>query len=472
MLLGGCGPDPVQRTAELATFNSYLAAHAQAVDIDPNVPLPMAQCEELALAGSLDIRVRTLALQLQDDNVRIALSQGMPKGTAVYGETIRSNRNLAETGGFVSEVDDRHQKSASIAAVMPALDFGLTYYSWQIALDRQKQEELLLVRSKQLLRRDVRIAYTRHAGARRQARLTQIAYQAGLQVLRVAKSLEHARLTVPADTALVEAAVAQANLDLAQARNRVAETHLELAQMMSLPPGVEFTILDDLPPSPPVPTAEQVAAFDDRALQARPELAVQDLARRISASSVRKEMAAFFPHVDLSTSFNWTSSSVIVNPAWFQGGFQVTHSLLDGGATLWRYDQAKNNVGVEKERSLLVSLGILYDVEFCALRVRLANDQVQASLILETARRAGLDRIVSLYKEGLEDEAGAARSLADLTTQATLLDQAQTEYIVAWHALEAAVLPLAPPTAAAASQPATRPTDLFEELMHASQNNP
>ena len=85
-----------------------------------------------------------------------------------------------------------------------------------------------------------------------------------------------------------------------------------------------------------------------------------------------------------------------------------------------------------------------------------------AARILEASRRAGLDRIVSLYKEGLEDEAGAARSLADLTAQAVILDQAQTEYLVAWHELEAAVLPQRSVFTAApapASQPATSPAE-------------
>ncbi len=465
-VLAGCGPDPVHRKDELATFRGYLNQQVADVKIDPNIPLTPRQCEDLALAGSLDLRVRLTALQLQDDAVRIALSNGMPKGTAAYGETLRSNANLVEKGGVVSEVAERHQKFGAVQAVMPALDFGVTWYAYQIALDRQRQEALLVDRSIQLLRRDVRIAYARHAGARRQERNATIAYQAGLQVLRVAKSLENARMTVPADTALVEAAVAQANLELAQTRQRVQESHLLLSQMMSLPPGVEFTIDDALPASPPVPTAQQVAELEEGALQSRPELAVQDLGRRISASSVRKEMAAFFPHVDLNASFNWTGAAGVVNPAWFVGGFSVTHSLLDGGATLWRYNQAKTTVEVEKQRSLLVSLGVLYDVEFRALRVRLAADQMTAARTLEASRRAGLDRIVSLYKEGLEDEAGAARSLADLTTQAVLLDQAQTEYLVAWHELEAAALPKASPSAAAATQPTSKPVDILQELMH------
>ena len=68
-----------------------------------------------------------------------------------------------------------------------------------------------------------------------------------------------------------------------------------------------------------------------------------------------------------------------------------------------------------------------------------------------------LDRIVSLYQEGLEDIAGAARSLADLTIQATTLDRAQTEYQVAWHELEAAALPERP-VAKPTSRPAALPS--------------
>ena len=72
-------------------------------------------------------------------------------------------------------------------------------------------------------------------------------------------------------------------------------------------------------------------------------------------------------------------------------------------------------------------------------------------------RREALARIITLYNEGLEDEAGAARSLADLSIQATALDQAQTACLAAWYQLEAAALPEVSPTAQAATQPASQP---------------
>jgi len=132
---------------------------------------------------------------------------------------------------------------------------------------------------------------------------------------------------------------------------------------------------------------------------------------------------------------------------------------LDGGATLWRYEMAKKAATVEEERTLLASLGVLYEVQMRALRVRQTYETIGAAQTLEEARQKGLDRVVSLYKEGLEDEAGAARALADLTAQSTILDRTLTEYLVAWHELEAAVVG---PTFenGAATQPTTRATTL------------
>jgi outer membrane protein TolC len=251
--------------------------------------------------------------------------------------------------------------------------------------------------------------------------------------------------------------VALARLELARAKNHVRQTHLTLSQFMSLGPEVVFTIDPALPPLPPPPTEQTVAQWEDRALAMRPELFVQDLALRNSANAVRHEAAGFFPQVDLTGSFNWSHSTMQVNPTFFTGGFQVTNSLLDGGATLWRYKAAKRQRDVEKQRSLLVALGVLYDVDFAALRISENYETVRASAVAEAARRSALDSIISLYREGLQDEAGAAQSLADLTIQATSLDQAQTDYLVTWHELEAAVLPeypLAPRTATQPAEPA------------------
>jgi outer membrane protein TolC len=458
MTLAGC-PAPVHRESESGRFRSYLDQHARELAIDPARPLTLAQCEQLALAGSLDLRIRNLSLGLQEDKIRLSLVSGLPQASATFADVNRSNPSLIKNGGIVAKAEDQHQQLLNAGGFVPVLDFGLTYYSWRIALDGNAQELLLLRRAEQLLRRDVRVAYARHAGAIRQERLSAVAYSAAEQVLRVARSLEREHLTVHADTALIESALAEAGLQLSLIRQQVEATHLALSQLMSLPPAVPFRIDEGLGLIPEVPSGAQLAQYEERALSVRPELGVQDLQRQISASQVRRDIAAFFPRLDMTGSFNWTSSSLVVNPAFFLGGFRVTHALLNGGADLFQYSLDRKAEGLQKEQTLLVSLGILYEVELQALGVRQARETVVAAQALEQARKAALNRVISLYKEGLEDEAGAARALADLTIESTALDQAQTAYIVAWHELEAAVLPERSVfSIASASQPASQPT--------------
>ncbi|MCY2928460.1 MAG: TolC family protein [Planctomycetota bacterium] len=456
-VLAGC-PGPVRRADEIGRFQAYNKSQASGLGVRADEALSMARCEQVALANSLDLRVRQMALGLQDDQVRLALTGAMPHANLQYADGTRSNENLGSFAGAPpAKMGDRHEKDLGIQAVLPVLDFGLTYYSWQIAKDRRAQGQFLLARAEQLLRRDVRVAYARHAGSIRQQRLAETAYAAGVKVLEVARSLQQEKMTAGADTALIEAAVAQAALDLSLTKQRVEQTHMALTQLMSLSPGAQFRI-DESPMALPVaPNAATARAFEDRALRTRPELAVQDLERRASASSVLREAAGFFPRLDLTAGLNWTSSSLVVNPAFFTGGFLVSHALLDGGATVIRTQQAQKASDIEKERSLLLSLGILYDVQMRVLAVRDAEATVTAARALERSRAIALNRIVSLYQEGLEDVSGAARSLGELTVQATTLDRAMTEYQAAWHELEAAVLPERP-VAAVASRPASRPT--------------
>ncbi len=455
---GGCkNAPPVKREVETARFQEAMRERAENLKLDASRPLSMEEAVKLAMDNSLVLRVRELGLRLQDEQVRLALSNGLPKASLNYSQTYRSNEAAVSFGKVQASFEDREQQRFAVNAAVPVLDFGLTYYAYQIALDHRRQERLLLERSRQLLARDVRIAYAEHAGAIRQEALANIAYQAALQVLRVARTLEREQMTVKADTSIVEAAVAQANLELSLVRRRVARTHLDLAQLMSLPPGVEYSIHPDLPALPQPLSAERLASFTNRALSARPELHVQDLERHISANAVRRAAADFFPRIDVIGSFNWSNQSAAVNPAYFLYGFGVAHSLLDGGATIWRFNLAKKNVDVQSARTILVSLGVVYEVELLALRTREAHETIIAAGILERSRREALDRIISLYKEGMEDEAATARSLADLTAQATILDRAQTDYQVAWYELEAAALPESRPTTQPSTQPATRP---------------
>ncbi len=464
--LTGCKIDDVKRGDEIGRFKGYVSEQKKQLQPKTVGKLSIAQCEQVALANSLDLQLRQMALKISDQNVNLALTGALPHANLGYTDTKRNNDNALTQNGKTVEINGRHEENLSLQATVPILDWGLTYYSYQIAKDQKRQDVLLLARTVQTLQRDVRTAYVRHAGALRQERSLKAALMAGQEVLRVARSLEAAGETVHADTALVQATVAQAELDLALVQRVIQDTQIQLAQLMSLPPGMQIDIYDDLPELPPLPTADDVTKYEDRALVVRPELAAQDLQRHVSAYQVRQQATAFFPRLDGIGGFNWSNNSQLTNSSWFFGGVQISHGLLNGGSDIVRYSIAKKNREIEEARSLLLSLGVVYDVDMRALNVKEMFSVMRAAESLEDARKAALQRVISLYMQGLEDQAGAARALADLTIQSTALDRAQTAYLIAWHELEFAALPEASRfDLTATTRPATQPAFPGAELL-------
>jgi len=438
--LAGCRSAQVRRSDEIARFKKEMQVRTAALEVDPAVPLTMERCVEIALQNSLDYRVSKLREKLQDEQVRIAFSDFLPKPGASYAATRRSNEALLNQGGVTLETEDRNQQSFNVQAVLPILDWGSTYYAYQNAKDRRLQERLAVQRAGQTLVRDVRVAYARLASLQRQERLARVGLFAARELLRTAQSLEREGLGAHAETASVEASLAQAALQWSTIRRGVEQTRLALAQLMSFPAGTAFSIVDMAPLAPPLLAPADIPALEESALGARPELLIQDRERRIAANTVRKQFAQFLPRVDGAGSYDWLSQSGLVNPGFFRFGVLVTHSLLSGGEDIWRYRLDRKAATVEEERALLLSLAILYDVDFRVLQVYTAYDAVVTREAVVRSQQEALKQIISLYLQGFETGIDAARSLAEMYLARLQLDQVQTDYQVAWYELQAAAL--------------------------------
>ncbi|MCY3024114.1 MAG: TolC family protein, partial [Planctomycetota bacterium] len=367
-VLVGCAPPRVSREEETARFNTETESRRAALGLDPAQPLTLAQCEAIALRNNLAYRVTLLQTQLQDEQVRLSLAGILPKITAEFGEARRNNKPLVGFGGTTVAFEDQKAARFNLRAVIPVFDFGATYFAYHIARDREMQERLAAVRARQLLLRDVRTAYAQYAAALRQERLARVAVAAAGEVLKTATSLEREGLGSAADTAFVEAALAQAGLELLLAQRRVEESRLRLNMTLSVMPWTDYQVETPMPETLPVPGPENVAALEQAALRARPELWSQDLERHISATEVRRRITAFLPHLDGVWDFNWSTQSMQVNPTFYTAGFVVGQTLLDGTSNIWRYTAAKKEVAVQQERALLVAMGVLFDVDFRVLQ--------------------------------------------------------------------------------------------------------
>ena len=471
LALAGCQTTTIQRADEVARFQTELAQRNVAAQLDPAVPLTLDRAVELALARSLALRVQQLRLGLHDEDVRLAMAGALPKASVAYSPSYRSNANLmAMGGGPPVKTSDQTMQNFSVQTVIPILDWGATFYAYQQAKDRRVQDELLLARARQTLTRDVRVAYARLAMCQRQEELARYGLHAARELLRQAQSLVRQGLLAPTALTEVEAGLAQAALPWTLYRRQAETARLALGQLLTLPPGAAFSVVTTLVPPPPLPSAATVLAWEDHALRERPELAVQDRERQIAAHAVRERFAAFLPRLDGQVGFNWSSLSLAVNPAYFQFGLLVTDSLLDGGRDWWKYRRAQKVTDVEAERTLLLSLGILYEVDFGVLRLYTAHDTVVARAAVVAAQTAALREIVSRYREGLETGSEAVRALATMCQARLDLDQAQTDYLLVSYDLAAATLAdvsapaPAPPPSAAAALPALTPLPGLESL--------
>lgn len=440
-LVSGCGAPRISRDQEIERLCRETQARVAALDLTPGHPLTLSDCESLALKNNLAYRTQLLQARMQDDQVKAAMSGWLPKLSAEYAHSKRSNAPLVSVfGGQGVMFEDQEYDRMGIRAILPIFDFGNTYYAWQMAKDRRIQERLLTLRARQILLRDVRIAYARLASLIRQEEMWNTAVVAAQELLKVAQSYQREGLGSSADTAQVEVTLAQAGQQLLLARNNLQGARLLLTQLLSLPPQSELSIDPQLPEPPPPLTVERLRALEDHALRTRPELFVQDLQRHIAATAVRKEIVGFLPHIDGMTNFDWSSLSQQVNASYFTFGLSIAQSLFDG-SRFARLSEARKARTVEEERALLQGLGVVYEVDLYALKLARTYHDVQAQERVVQAREVVVKQVSSRYREGLEVGAELAREVADLHYAKLLLDQARTEYHICHFELAAAAIP-------------------------------
>lgn len=457
-LLAGCAVTPIERDAEIARFQDSIGTKLDELNLHDRRVLSLRECEEIALAGNLQYRVALLEARLSDENVRIAYTKMLPNLDTEFRRVERSNEPLVEAGGQSSNsgsspagqptaesqetefaFEDQEIDTFRVGAVIPILDFGATRYAWHVAKDRRMQQRLALVRARQTLLRDVRVFYVRLAAATHDAELLRAEVAAHEEALRVAESFLREGIIAPSDVAMVEAGLARSRLDLTLAERDVLLAKARLSRVLSIPSLVDYQVEplpDQLPPLPG--SLDDVRRLEDLALNRRPEAWSQDRARDAAASQVRQRIAEFFPRLDGLVEFHWTSNSRVVNSSYYNVGFSVAHSLLDGGASIFRYRAAEHEAVTEEERALLVQMGIVFEVDFRILELARATDGLAAREKLVAAREKSFALVAARAREGLESGAELARSLADLHGARRDRAANRADVLVALHELDAA----------------------------------
>lgn len=438
-LVAGCARARLSREAEEARFEADRAAREARLALSPDRVLSLAECEALALANSLEFETTRLEARVRDEEVRGARAALFPTGGAEINATARSNEPLVKTPGGAAAFEDQETTRARVHAALPVLDFGATWQAYRIAEDRRDRARLVVERARQTLLKDVRVAYARAAAASRAVGLLEAEVAAAGEALRVARSLEREGLAADADTAFVKAALARAELDLAAARSDERLLRARLSRTMSAPATAVYR-LDLAPPAAPrLPErVEEVRALERAALRGRPEVGAQVLVRDEACAEVRRAYAAQFPRVTGSLDFEWTSNSQVVHSSFILAGLSVAQALFDLPVTIARRRVAQRAEAVEAHRTLVVSMGVVYEVDFRLLELARARDAFAARAAQVDAQQRLLEVVTSRHREGLETTAERMRAEADLHAARRAQDAALADAAVAGYELRAA----------------------------------
>jgi hypothetical protein len=91
LLCAGCGAPRVERSAEIERFRQEAQTRLAGLNLEPTRPVTLAECEAIAVQNNLEYRTRLLATQLQDDQVRLAMTGWLPRAEVGYMAKKRSN---------------------------------------------------------------------------------------------------------------------------------------------------------------------------------------------------------------------------------------------------------------------------------------------------------------------------------------------------------------------------------------------
>ncbi|MCX7804736.1 MAG: TolC family protein [Planctomycetota bacterium] len=401
-------------------------------------PLGIAECENIAIENNLDYRIALLQADIQDEIRSAARAGFLPKVDAEYRIMRRSNEPLISMGRQEIAFQDRQIQSFQASGLLTLLDFGLTYFAYQNAKDRREQVLLLTWRARQTLLRDVRIAYANHVAAMRRARCLEASEKAAREALRVATVLEREGMATPASREALAAALKAAETNLANARRQCLATRMVLTGHLGFTPDTNVLVRDELPPDQPPPA--NVIGLAESGLAKRPELFVQDLARRIAANDVRSSVAEFFPRVTGILNFNWSDASKEVNPAYFMWGLSIAQNLFSGGATLFKHRVMKINVRIEDERALLAAMAVMYETGFRWLECLSRYDALALAEKRAASESAALAEVEAHLREGVATLADKLAVEARLQAARGDIEAARAAYLQSLEELEAACL--------------------------------
>mgnify|MGYP003585560723 FL=1 len=350
-------------------------------------PIDFHEAAARALKYNLDYKLKLMETALSRSLHDVSTYEMLPRLVAGAGYSSRDNDSggtsvLIEPPRSVSlnpsTSQERSHTMSNLSFSWNALDFGVSYLRAQ-----QKADQVLMAEERrrkviQNVLQDVRNSYWRAVGAQKLLPRVDGLLERVNTALERAKAIEKQGIMPQAQVLGYQRALLDAVSTLTLRRQDLELAKAELRALMSVEPGVEFTLAEQNELALPRVSVD-VEKLERLALEKRPEIMEEWYRKRVTENDIKAAKVLLWPNISLDAGWQYDSNKYLYNSTWFDTGIRVSWNLLKltQYPALKKAHQAQNDT--DDMRRLALSMAVLTQVRVGLQRYNLSLQELKFS---------------------------------------------------------------------------------------------
>lgn len=350
-------------------------------------PIDFHEAAARALKYNLDYKLKLMETALSRSLHDVSTYEMLPRLVAGAGYSSRDNDSggtsvLIEPPRSVSlnpsTSQERSHTMSNLSFSWNALDFGVSYLRAQ-----QKADQVLMAEERrrkviQNVLQDVRNSYWRAVGAQKLLPRVDGLLERVNTALERSKAIEKQGIMPQAQVLGYQRALLDAVSTLTLRRQDLELAKAELRALMSVEPGVEFTLAEQNELALPRVSVD-VEKLERLALEKRPEIMEEWYRKRVTENDIKAAKVLLWPNISLDAGWQYDSNKYLYNSTWFDTGIRVSWNLLKltQYPALKKAHQAQNDT--DDMRRLALSMAVLTQVRVGLQRYNLSLQELKFS---------------------------------------------------------------------------------------------
>lgn len=356
--------------------------------------LNLEQCVKIALEHNPSIRLAEGGLESSESHLKLSQSSYMPQ---ISGTASAARNGGTFVFGPIARAGYFDNFSAGFTAQQMIFDFGKTISNVSASSDLVKVSRQNLRSTREDVILNTHISYFNYLAAERVQEVDSETVVQALDHLRQAKAFYKAGTVPQYDVVNAEVEVANARVNLIQARNNVKISRVQMENVLgvNLPAGLS---LDDNLELTYVNISLEEAI--EAALQNRPELLASRAQVLANKSLLTAAWTADLPDISANAGYKWNGAEPSpLYPSW-NIGLTLSVPIFEGFALDAGIDQARANLKSAEASNQIVMQTMYLDVQQQEYALQEARERIAAAKKLVEQATEALRLAVGRYNSG------------------------------------------------------------------------